>query len=142
MKPVILYGNPFCPQVYSIRRVLDRSGTEYEYFDIRQDEMAAARVREINHGNESVPTLVFPDSSTLTEPSTQELLQKLRGYGEDVEVPRNVAVIALLLEGPSLRLLAALFVLAGVATDLQSLTWIGLSLLALSFLLFFLPRRS
>jgi mycoredoxin len=32
----------------------------------------------INRGYRSVPTLIFPDGSTLTEPRTSDLVQKLQ----------------------------------------------------------------
>jgi mycoredoxin len=60
-----------------VRSALDQAGIAYEYINIRQDEAGRARVREINAGCESVPTLVFPDGSTLTEPSPHALQQKL-----------------------------------------------------------------
>jgi len=63
--------------------VLDQAGIEYEYVDIRQDAYARERVQSINHGYESVPTLVFPDGSTLTEPSSRELRAKLVALGND-----------------------------------------------------------
>ncbi|MFN2148720.1 MAG: glutaredoxin domain-containing protein [Anaerolineales bacterium] len=65
-----------------MRSALDRVGVRYAYVDIRQDEAGRARVREINAGCESVPTLVFPDGSTLTEPSPHALNLKL-GLDED-----------------------------------------------------------
>jgi hypothetical protein len=57
--------------------VLDQAHIEYDYVNIYADPMAAQRLREINRGCESVPTLVFPDGSTLTEPSVPELQQRL-----------------------------------------------------------------
>ena len=42
---------------------------------------ADRRVREINRGFESVPTLAFPDGSTLTEPTAGELSAKLVELG-------------------------------------------------------------
>jgi hypothetical protein len=56
--------------------------------DIRQDEAGRARVREINAGCESVPTLVFPDGSTLTEPSPHALNLKL-GLDEGTPGPSS-----------------------------------------------------
>lgn len=141
MKKMKLYGRSFCPQVYTVRRELDRNGIEYEYIDIRQDASAAEQVREINNGYESVPTLVFSDGSTLTEPSTRELLRKLRKRDLSIEETPDVGLPQLLQQGPTLRTLAALFVLIGIFIDLQVLTWIGLALLATSFLLFFLRTR-
>jgi mycoredoxin len=142
MQKIIFYGHAFCPQVYTVRRELDRNAIDYEYIDIRKDPDAAVKVREINKGYESVPTLVFPDGSKLTEPSTIELLNKLRDGGKEVKPAPSAGWIALLLEGPGLRLVAALFVLAGIFTDLQVLTWVGLGMLAVSFLQFFIHKRT
>lgn len=99
-------------------------------------------MRRINNGFESVPTLIFPDGSILTEPSSSELLEKLRMYGEQVEPSPLSKIVLVLFEGPTLRLLGALLVLAGIFGDLQSLTWLGLVLLALSFILYFLHKRA
>lgn len=142
MKKTVFFGTRFCPQVYTTRRELDRYQIEYEYIDIHEDRKAAEQVKEINNGFESVPTLVFPDGSTLTEPSTTELLAKLTALGEQVEPSAFSKTISLLFEGPSIRLIAALFVLAGIFSDLQVLTWIGLALLAVSFVLYFLHKRA
>lgn len=60
-----------------MRAALDELGIAYSYVDIHLDANARLRVRRINHGCESVPTLVFPDGSTLTEPSVPELQQRL-----------------------------------------------------------------
>jgi mycoredoxin len=142
MEKIVLYGTSYCPQVYTVRRELDRNHIEYVYINIGEDREAAEVVRQINDGYESVPTLVFPDGSTLTEPSTTELLAKLREQGEQVEASSATQALSTILEGPNLRLLAALFVLAGIFSDLQILTWIGLCFLAVSYLLFFLTRRA
>ena len=55
----------------------------YDYVDIREDEAGRLRVKEINDGNESVPTLVFGDGSTLTEPSSAVLFSHLESMGQD-----------------------------------------------------------
>lgn len=78
---VILYGHATCPKVPPTRGLLAQSNVEYEYIDIRKDLQAAATVRAINNGYESVPTLVFPDGSTLTEPSVSELKTRLESLG-------------------------------------------------------------
>ena len=61
--------------------MLSQAKVAYDYVNIRQQPQAAAQVRAINNGNESVPTLVFPDGSTLTEPSAGELKRKLEAMG-------------------------------------------------------------
>ncbi len=86
MKPkqLIVYGHPACPAIGPVRAMLAQSKVEYIYVNIRQDPEAAAHVRAINDGNESVPTLCFPDGSTLTEPSVTELKKKLEALGYQV----------------------------------------------------------
>jgi mycoredoxin len=81
---IIVYGHPTCPLIGPIKGLLTQSKVKFDYIDIHQDNIAAARVREINNGNESVPTLVFPDGSTLTEPSVGELKSKLESLGYKV----------------------------------------------------------
>ena len=82
--PITVYGHPDCPDVAPIRAMLAQSKVDHIYINIRQDATAAAQVRAINKGNESVPTLVFPDGSTLTEPSAGALKQKLEALGYKV----------------------------------------------------------
>ena len=64
-----------------MRGLLAQAKIPYDYIDISRDPVAAAKVRAINDGNESVPTLLFPDGSSLTEPSAGQLKQKLESLG-------------------------------------------------------------
>jgi mycoredoxin len=82
--PIILYGHASCPQVPPVKSILKGAAAPFEYVNIHQDAAAAERVRSINNGNESVPTLVFPDGSTLTEPSVGQLKARLAGFGYQV----------------------------------------------------------
>jgi mycoredoxin len=79
---ITVYGTPYCPMVGPVRRLLDEAGISYDYIDIRQDRDAAARVREITGGYESVPTLEFSDGRTMVEPGTRALRQELLAMGE------------------------------------------------------------
>ena len=83
---IILYAHPTCPMLAPVWAMLKQSQVDFDYINIHQDDDARQRVREINNGYESVPTLVFPDGSTLTEPSAAKLRRKLRkaGYGVPV----------------------------------------------------------
>ena len=83
---IVVYGHPTCPSLGPVKGLLTQSKVKFEYIDIHQDSVAAARVRTINSGNESVPTLVFPDGSTLTEPTVGELKSKLNSLGYKVGV--------------------------------------------------------
>ncbi|HYF66366.1 MAG TPA: glutaredoxin domain-containing protein [Herpetosiphonaceae bacterium] len=81
---IILYGHARCPQVGPVKSILNGARAPFEYVNIRQDAAAAERVRQINNGNESVPTLIFPDGSTLTEPSVGQLRDSLARFGYQI----------------------------------------------------------
>jgi len=70
--------------VRTVRAALEHSGVDYDYVDIRKDNAGRSRVKEINAGNESVPTLVFADGSTLTEPSREILFAHLESLGNEL----------------------------------------------------------
>lgn len=78
---IIMYAHPFCPQIGPTRSVLKQAQAEFDYINIYEDLEAREHVREINNGYESVPTLLFPDGTTLTEPSAGELRNKLEAMG-------------------------------------------------------------
>jgi mycoredoxin len=86
-KKVIMYGTPTCPMVPPVRGMLDRAQAPFDYVNIAEDAESRGKVMAINNGNASVPTLVFPDGSTLTEPSTAVLRQKLQSLGYTVPQP-------------------------------------------------------
>lgn len=81
---VIVYGTPVCPMVPPVLGMLRQAHVPYEYINIHSSSTARVRVREINHGYESVPTLEFPDGTTLTEPSVNDLKRRLETMGYSV----------------------------------------------------------
>ena len=74
---IVVYGTRWCPDCSRARRVLDGRDISYEYIDINRDKQARATVEEINNGNRSVPTILFPDGEILVEPSKRKLNAKL-----------------------------------------------------------------
>lgn len=75
------YATRWCGDCHRSKRVFEAVGVGYTYIDIEQDDDAARLVRQLNHGMRSVPTIVFPDGSVLTEPSNSQLEAKLRSLG-------------------------------------------------------------
>ncbi|MBS2963550.1 mycoredoxin [Actinocrinis puniceicyclus] len=55
---VTLYTRPGCPYCSRLRRGLNASHLRYREIDIWQDPQAAAFVRSVAGGNETVPTVV------------------------------------------------------------------------------------
>ena len=91
-KTIKLYAHPTCTMVPAVTMLLKGAEADYEYINIHKDDLAREYVREVNNGYESVPTLLFPDGTILTEPSTGELKNKLNEFGYDV--PLKSLVIA------------------------------------------------
>lgn len=84
-KPIIIYGRPFCGMIAPIRKLLHAVKAPHEYFDIYLNPDARNKVAEINNGSLSVPTIVFPDGSILTEPSVEMVKTKLKFLGFKIE---------------------------------------------------------
>jgi glutaredoxin-like protein len=74
---IIFYGTTWCPDCRRAQEFLDQRGVPYRWIDIDEDAQARAYVEAVNRGYRSVPTIVFPDGSTLVEPSNTELARKL-----------------------------------------------------------------
>ena len=74
---IIMYSTDWCPDCRRSKRFLDEHGIDYEYVNIEKVPDAEQIVRELNNGNRSVPTIVFPDGSILVEPSNTQLAEKL-----------------------------------------------------------------
>ncbi|MBX7270113.1 NrdH-redoxin [Micromonospora sp. Llam7] len=54
---VTVYSRPGCPYCYLLRRGLRRRGVTFTEIDIWQQPEAAAAVRAVADGNETVPTV-------------------------------------------------------------------------------------
>jgi mycoredoxin len=74
---IIMYGTTWCGGSRRCRLMFEKHGITYKWVDIDQDESAAKYVEKLNGGHRSVPTIVWPDGSKLTEPSESELATKL-----------------------------------------------------------------
>ena len=82
IKPeIIMYGTDWCPDCLRAKLVLRRLGVQYTYINTDKDKEAENRVIEHNQGTRIVPTIFFPDNSTLVEPSNQELTEKIINLG-------------------------------------------------------------
>jgi len=72
-----MYSTPWCGYCHRLRGQLDREGIAYTVIDIEQEPEAAQIVEQVNNGSQTVPTLVFPDGSALTNPSVAQVKAKL-----------------------------------------------------------------
>lgn len=72
-----MYTTPWCGYCVRLKRQLDEAGIEYVTVDIEQDPTAEQLVRDANNGNATVPTVVFPDGTVMTNPSLRQVAEKL-----------------------------------------------------------------
>ncbi|MFA7324576.1 MAG: mycoredoxin [Candidatus Nanopelagicales bacterium] len=72
-----MYTTPWCGDCTRLKGELRRAGVQFREIDIEHDPAAADFVIRVNNGHQSVPTLVFSDGSTLTEPSGREVMTRL-----------------------------------------------------------------
>jgi mycoredoxin len=72
-----LYTTPWCGYCHRLKGQLRRAGLEFDEVDIEQQPEAAAIVERVNHGNQTVPTLVFSDGTALTNPSIRQVEERL-----------------------------------------------------------------
>ena len=128
---ITIYGSPFCTMVGPVRAVLDRADVPYDYVDILRNKQAASHVREINNGFTSVPTIAFPDDSTLTEPTAGELTARLKALGYEVPEPTTFDRLKVVFVNPIAYFLGAVMLIFGFAGDNIPLIITGIGILAL-----------
>ena len=70
---IVMYSVAWCPDCRRARTFFEEHNIPYLEVDVDRDAQAATFVKDLNRGFRSVPTIVFPDGSVLTEPSKKEL---------------------------------------------------------------------
>jgi mycoredoxin len=76
-RELIVYGTTWCPDCHRTRRFLDTNGVPYHWIDADDHPEVNSILRRVNNGRRAVPTLIFPDGSTMVEPSDRALAEKL-----------------------------------------------------------------
>jgi mycoredoxin len=74
---VTMYSTTWCGYCRRLKTAMDREGIAYTEVNIEQVPDAADYVMSVNGGNQTVPTLVFPDGSAATNPSLAEVKSRL-----------------------------------------------------------------
>jgi len=70
-------GAAWCPDCKRAKTFLGQHRIEFDWVDMELDPTAQAEVERINAGKRIIPTIIFSDGSILTEPSNDELAEKL-----------------------------------------------------------------
>ncbi|AYF72789.1 NrdH-redoxin [Nocardia yunnanensis] len=78
---LVVYRRPGCPYCSRLRRVLNRHGIVHREVNIWEDPDAAAFVRSVADGNETVPTVVLRAGASernWVNPPPKELISTVR----------------------------------------------------------------
>lgn len=79
MSSFTMYSTSWCGYCHRLKGSLNREGITFDEVDIETDPRAAKLVMKLNGGNATVPTLVFADGSSLTNPRPAEVKDRLAG---------------------------------------------------------------
>jgi mycoredoxin len=72
-----MYTTTWCGFCRNLKNQLAREGIEVTEVDIERDPAAAEYVMSVNGGNQTVPTMLFPDGSAMVNPSAAQVRQRL-----------------------------------------------------------------
>jgi mycoredoxin len=75
--PVIMYSTSWCGYCRRLKTAMKSENIGYTEVDIEADPDAADFVASVNGGNQTVPTVKFPDGTTMTNPNIREVKAKL-----------------------------------------------------------------
>ena len=80
--PLTMYTTTWCGFCKNLKRQLGKAGIEVTEVDIERDPAAAEFVMSVNGGNQTVPTLLFADGSTMVNPSAAQVQARLAELAE------------------------------------------------------------
>ncbi len=74
---VLMFTTTWCGYCRRLKSQLAAAGVPLTEIDIEDNPEYIGFVEQVNEGNRTVPTLVFPDSSAATNPSLAEVKTRL-----------------------------------------------------------------
>ena len=77
-QPLTMYTTTWCAFCRRLKSQLAADGIEMTEVNIEEDPAAADYVMSVNGGNQTVPTVVFPDGSAMTNPSAAQVKKRLQ----------------------------------------------------------------
>ena len=77
MADIHVYGASWCPDCLRAKKFLTEQRVPFDWFDIERNPRLVRVVEERNDGKHIIPTVVFADGSHLSEPTNEQLADKL-----------------------------------------------------------------
>ena len=72
-----VYTTSWCGYCFRLKNILQAEGIRFTEVDIESDPVSADFVMSVNGGNQTVPTVLFPDGSAATNPSIAQVRDRL-----------------------------------------------------------------
>ena len=82
---ITIYSAWWCQYCVTLKLRLKLAGIDYQSVEVGRDPDASAFCRAANGGKQIVPTVLFPDGSTLTNPTISSVLSKLNTSSDQQE---------------------------------------------------------
>ncbi len=74
---ITMFTTSWCGYCSRLKKQLDKVGIGYTEVNIEEVEGTPELVMSLNNGNQTVPTILFPDGSAATNPSLAQVQAKL-----------------------------------------------------------------
>ncbi|WP_309079726.1 glutaredoxin domain-containing protein [Zhihengliuella sp.] len=74
---VTMFTTTWCGYCRNLKRMMEAEGIQYREVNIEETPGTAEIVESFNGGNQTVPTLIFPDGSAATNPLIDEVRSRL-----------------------------------------------------------------
>ncbi len=74
---ITMFSTSWCGYCRRLKTQLDAQGIGYREINIEDVPGTAELVEKLNGGNQTVPTVIFPDGSATTNPSLNDVRAKL-----------------------------------------------------------------
>jgi mycoredoxin len=72
-----MYTTDWCGYCVRLKHSLEREGIPFQEVNIEREPAAAELVMAVNGGNRTVPTVVFPDGTAVTNPTLRDVKERL-----------------------------------------------------------------
>lgn len=70
---ITMFSTTWCGYCRRLKSQLDAQGIGYQEINIEEVDGTAELVASLNGGNQTVPTVIFPDGTAATNPSVSEV---------------------------------------------------------------------
>lgn len=74
---ITMFSTSWCGYCRRLKSQLTAEGIGYTEINIEEVEGTAELVASLNNGNQTVPTVIFPDGSTATNPSLADVKSRI-----------------------------------------------------------------